>query len=119
MSKKDKTLSSQSVVGQRLSKVSKTGGMFLVFQNKNIPVISRITIGRESSNVIELDDALSSRFHAVVQKIKNGYFIQDLSSTNGTRVNGQPVPPGKYVRLTAGDTILIGRTRLSLHQFGL
>jgi hypothetical protein len=34
-------------------------------------------------------------------------------------VNAQPVPPGKYVRLHKADTILIGRTELSLQQFGI
>jgi len=119
MSKRDETVSSQSAIGQRLSKVLKPGGMFLVFRGKNIPVTSRINIGRGAGNTVELDDALASRYHAAVQKIKEEYFIEDLNSTNGTFVNGKRVPPGKYMRLSPGDFILIGRTKLSLHHLGV
>jgi pSer/pThr/pTyr-binding forkhead associated (FHA) protein len=120
MSKKDEvTISSESALGHRLSKVSKPGGMFLVFRDKNIPIVSRITIGRGDSNIVELDDVLASRYHAVIQKVKDDFFIEDLHSTNGTYVNGCPVPPGKYLRLFSGDFILIGRTSLSLRQLGI
>ena len=119
MSKQDETVSVESIVGQRLAKVQKPGGMFLVFRDRQIPITSRITIGRGSGNIVELDDALASRFHALVQKIKDEYFIEDTGSTNGTFVNGQRVPSRKYMRLSPGDVIVIGRTRLSLHQLGI
>jgi pSer/pThr/pTyr-binding forkhead associated (FHA) protein len=119
MSKRDETVNSESVLGHRLSKVPKPGGMFLVFRDKKIPVVSRITIGRGDLNTVEIDDLLASRYHAVIQKVKNDFFIEDLHSTNGTYVNGHPVPPGKYVRLFSGDFILIGRTQLSLRQLGI
>lgn len=45
---------------------------------------------------------------------KDDYFITDLFSTNGTLVNGQAVPPGKYVRIEPGDRIKIGKTVLTL-----
>jgi pSer/pThr/pTyr-binding forkhead associated (FHA) protein len=115
----NKTIYSDSAVGHRLSKVRKPGAMFIVFKGKRIPITSRITVGRDADNTIELDDALASRHHAVVQKVKDDFFIEDLNSTNGTHVNGHPVPPGKYVRLHRLDVILIGRTELSLQQFGV
>lgn len=113
----NKTIYSDSAVGQRLFKVRTPGTMFIVFQGKRIPITSRITLGRDADNTIELQDALASRHHAVIQKVKEDFFIEDLASTNGTFVNGQPVPPGKYVRLYKEDVILIGRTELSLQQF--
>jgi hypothetical protein len=115
----NKTIYSDSAVGQRLFKVRKPGAMYIVFQGKKIPLTSRITVGRDADNAIELDDALASRHHAVIQKVKEDFFIEDLNSTNGTFVNGQPVPPGKYVRLHKLDVIVIGRTELSLGQFGM
>ncbi len=115
----NRTIYSDSVVGQRLSKVRKTDTLFIVFQGKNIPIISRITVGRDADNTIELDDPLASRHHAVIQKVKDEFFVEDLNSTNGTFVNLQPVLPGKYVRLHPLDTIRIGRTELSLRQFGI
>ena len=112
----NKTINSDSIVGKRLSKVHLPPGMFLVFQGKSIPITSRITMGRDEDNSIVLKDVLASRHHAVIQKVKDDYFIEDLNSTNGTFVNTQPVPPGKYVRLHPADPILIGRTELSLQH---
>jgi pSer/pThr/pTyr-binding forkhead associated (FHA) protein len=115
----DKTIYSDSAVGQRLSKVRKPGEMFIVFQGKSVPITSRITVGRDADNTIELEDVMASRHHAVIQKVKEEFFIEDLNSTNGTFVNARPVPPGKYMRLHQADIILIGRTELSLQRFGI
>ncbi len=111
-----KTILYQSTVGQRLSKVRKPETMFLVYQGRRIPIVSRITIGRDATNAVVVDDILASRRHAVIQKVQDQYFIEDLASTNGTFVNGKPVPPGKYLRLHPQDIILIGRTELSLQH---
>lgn len=114
----NKTIYSDSAVGQRLFKVRPPGTMFIVFQGRKVPITSRITVGRDPGNKIELDDTLASRHHAVIQKVADDFFVKDLKSTNGTFVNGRLVPPGKYVRLRPEDIILIGRTELSLRQFG-
>ncbi len=110
----DKTIISDSNVGKRLSKVRKPETMFIVFQGRSIPIASRITVGRDSDNAIVLQDILASRHHAVIQKVKDAYYLEDLGSTNGTYVNGKAVPFGKYMRLQQDDVILIGRTELSL-----
>jgi pSer/pThr/pTyr-binding forkhead associated (FHA) protein len=112
----EKTILYQSTVGQRLSKVRKPGTMFLVYQGRRIPIVSRITLGRDPGNAVVVEDILASRRHAVIQKVQDQYFIEDLASTNGTFVNGKPVPPGKYLRLHPQDIILIGRTELSLQH---
>jgi pSer/pThr/pTyr-binding forkhead associated (FHA) protein len=112
----EKTIIADSSVGKRLAKVHKTGGMYIVFQGGKIPLASRITIGRDPDNSISLDDVMVSRKHAVIQKVKDAYFVEDLGSTNGTHLNGEKVPPGKYMRLTEKDTVLIGRTELSLQH---
>ena len=112
----EKTVIAESSVGQRLAKVQKHGAMYLVFQGGRVPIASRITIGRDADNTISLDDVMVSRKHAVIQKVKDDYFIEDLGSTNGTFLNGEAVPPGKYMRLTSKDTVRIGRTELSLQH---
>jgi len=112
----EETIFSESVVGQQLARVHKPGPMFLVFQGRSVPLASRITIGRGTDNTIVLDDPLASRHHAVIQKVKDEYFIEDLDATNCTLVNSRRVPPGKYVRLQPQDVILIGRTELSLRH---
>jgi pSer/pThr/pTyr-binding forkhead associated (FHA) protein len=103
-----------SNVGKRLAKMGKRGTTFIVFQGRRVPITRRITIGRDKGNAITLDDTLVSRRHALIQKIGSEFFIEDLGSTNGTYVNKKRIPADKYVRLKPTDTILIGRTELSL-----
>jgi pSer/pThr/pTyr-binding forkhead associated (FHA) protein len=109
----DETIRGESNLGQRLGKLPKSESSFLVFKGKSIPVVARITMGRAESNHIVIDDTLASRNHAIIQKIKNEYFIKDLNSTNGTYVNDEMVPKDKYIKLKVNDTIKIGRTELT------
>ena len=71
-----------------------------------------ITIGREYDNDVVVDNKLASRHHAVIQKIKDAFFIKDENSTNGTFVNNNRIPEGKYVKLNKGDKITIGTMQL-------
>ncbi|MBN2405359.1 MAG: DUF3662 and FHA domain-containing protein [Coriobacteriia bacterium] len=73
----------------------------------------QIVIGRLSDAQIQITDANVSRRHAAFIKIDDGWAIQDLDSTNGTRLNGQPV---KQARLHDGDIVEIGLTRLTYHE---
>jgi pSer/pThr/pTyr-binding forkhead associated (FHA) protein len=42
----------------------------------------------------------------------NGFMVEDLDSTNGTVVNGQPVT--RPMPLSAGDAIELGRNRIEV-----
>jgi pSer/pThr/pTyr-binding forkhead associated (FHA) protein len=53
-------------------------------------------------------DGYVSRRHAQIIKARNGYFITDLGSSNGTYVNDRPLSPQKPRRLHNGDQIEIG-----------
>lgn len=53
-------------------------------------------------------DGYVSRRHAHIIKAKNGYFIKDLGSSNGTYVNDQLLPADAYRKLSNGDKIEIG-----------
>ena len=46
-----------------------------------------------------------SRKHACIMKLEDGYYIQDLDTTNGTYVNGMRVASGRYVKLVNGSII--------------
>ena len=83
-----------------------------MFNNKKVDLVAKITIGRESDNTVVVDNKLASRHHALIQKIKDAYFIRDEDSTNGTFVNGVRIPSGKYVKLNRGDKITIGNMSL-------
>ena len=83
-----------------------------MFNNKKVSLVAKITIGREYDNDVVVDNKLASRHHAVIQKIKDAYFIKDEQSTNGTFVNGVKIPSDKYVKLNLGDKITIGNMSL-------
>lgn len=105
----DETIITESPVGQRLEKVSNKDSMaYLKFGNKRVDLVAKITIGRSTDNDVVIDNKLASRHHAVIQKIKDAYFIKDDNSTNGTFVNNELIPKDKYVKLYKGDKITIG-----------
>jgi hypothetical protein len=54
-------------------------------------VKDRITIGRCPHNDLVIDDIAISAEHAVIVTTRNDVLLEDLNSTNGTQVNGQPV----------------------------
>lgn len=109
----DETIINSSKIGQRLdSIVKKEQVSYLMFNNGKIPIVSTITIGRATDNNVVIDSKLASRHHAIIQKIKDDYYIKDLDSTNGTLLNGSPIPKDKYVKLGSSDTVTIGKTNL-------
>lgn len=69
----------------------------------------KVTLGRQTSNDIVLNDKAVSGRHAAIVTILDDSFLEDLDSTNGTQVNGQPVTKHALVH---GDVITIGRNSL-------
>ena len=69
----------------------------------------RMSIGRKPSNDIQIDNLAISGEHAAVVTILNDSFLEDLNSTNGTLVNGQPA---KKHFLKNGDVIELGKYKL-------
>jgi pSer/pThr/pTyr-binding forkhead associated (FHA) protein len=65
-----------------------------------------ITIGRAPENTIYIDDPSVSGRHAQLHQVGETFHLQDLDSTNGTRVNGQVITS---VALRAGDRIQFGK----------
>ena len=77
---------------------------------KEIPLTrERTTVGRKPHNDIQIDNLAISGEHAVIVTILNDSFLEDLNSTNGTYVNGQPV---KKHFLQNNDVIELGKYRL-------
>jgi hypothetical protein len=66
----------------------------------------QITIGRAADNQVTIDDAKASRNHCVIKVTEEGASLIDLESSNGTKLNDQPVTKEK---LKEGDQIQIGR----------
>jgi predicted component of type VI protein secretion system len=66
----------------------------------------QLTIGRDSSNGVAINDAEVSRKHSRLTFQGGKFVIDDLGSTNGTFVNGQRLA-GPVV-LKAGDVVSLG-----------
>ncbi len=65
-----------------------------------------ITLGRSPENAIQIDDPSVSGRHARLEIAEGEYHLKDLESTNGTRVNGQPI---QSILLRPGDRIRLGK----------
>ncbi len=68
-------------------------------------------LGRDPACTIPLHDFGVSRHHAIITPAADGsYVLKDMGSTNGTRINGAPVPDTHVLRdgdkIVAGDTVL-------------
>jgi pSer/pThr/pTyr-binding forkhead associated (FHA) protein len=77
---------------------------------KEIPLTKeRTTIGRKPHNDIQIDNLAVSGEHAVIVTILNDSFLEDLGSTNGTVVNGNPI---KKHFLQNNDVVELGKYKL-------
>jgi pSer/pThr/pTyr-binding forkhead associated (FHA) protein len=72
---------------------------------------SALLLGRGSDNDVNLarDEFASSR-HARVEPRRDGVWVEDVGSTNGTYLNGIRLTHAK--RLAPGDVVRIGETEL-------
>jgi pSer/pThr/pTyr-binding forkhead associated (FHA) protein len=70
-----------------------------------------ITIGREPSADVFLDDITVSRNHAVITRSPAGIRLRDLGSLNGTYVNRRRIEDEEL--LEDGDELQIGKFRLT------
>ena len=70
-------------------------------------------IGRKANNTLAIEDPAVSGHHAKIVKIQAVFFLEDLKSTNGTAVNGQPITRHQ---LHDADVITIGQHRLIFQE---
>lgn len=64
------------------------------------------TLGRRPNNDIVIDNLTVSGEHAALHLLDQSVEVQDLGSTNGTFVNGQPI---ERQVLRDGDQVIIGK----------
>ena len=67
-----------------------------------------ITLGRDITNDITINDPEVSRHHLRITRGADGYTIEDLGSTNGTFINGQRLTGSRA--MNRGDMIGLGET---------
>lgn len=78
-------------------------------QGTRFDVVDSMVIGRGAQCPIRILDTEASRIHARLSPEQGSWVVEDLNSSNGTYVNGQPV---QRHRLESGDQIRLGRTTL-------
>lgn len=61
---------------------------------------------KEQCNVF-IEDMLVSRIHCCIDKMNGRFFIEDLNSTNGTKVGKEQVLPHSRRELLSGDEIML------------
>jgi serine/threonine protein kinase len=86
-------------------------------------ISEKIVIGRNSAakgirndiDVSELDTSkIISRHHAMIRRQKDVFLIYDLSSRNGTYLNGKRVFPQEPLKLSSGDIVELGKNGVKL-----
>lgn len=73
-----------------------------------IPLEGELTVGRKKDNDVVLEDPFISSHHVQFFVHDGRYAIEDLHSTNGTRLNGEPLGESTY--LEKNDIITLGST---------
>src|SRR5260370_9361974 len=71
------------------------------------------TVGRAPRADFIVDRALVSRLHCRLEAVDDRLEVIDLSSTNGTYVNGKRI---ERARLTNGDRLRVGRVELTVEK---
>jgi hypothetical protein len=76
---------------------------------------SEVSIGRSEQSGIALADPGVSRNHARIIREGDDFIVEDLRSTNGTEVNGQPI---RRRRLANGDMVKLANSTLQFRREG-
>jgi hypothetical protein len=99
--------------GTLLQRLTPTRRCFLNLGSQTIPVdlnegASR-EFGREDLlNLLKPEDArFVSRRHFAIKLERNKFYVKDLGSKNGTKVNGNDIRGKDWIELTSGDRINI------------
>lgn len=84
-------------------------------QSASYPKARRVVnIGSNQRNDIVVPGGVVSRYHATLVIDKDGKaMIIDNKSTNGTKVNGQKIMPGRPTPVKRGDIVIVGEENIS------
>lgn len=112
-------------VTQRLTNLPQhPSGKLVVIQGANVGKefllgAQMIKVGRDPQFCdFALYDEFVSNPHFSIQMEQTQFFITDLGSTNGTLLNGVPIPPQQRMLLQPDAIIEVGRTRLQFKRIG-
>jgi hypothetical protein len=77
-------------------------------ENRRFDLIGGLSIGRSKESDVRIEDRYASGIHARVFERGGRHFVEDMSSTNGTLLNGATLVG--EAELLDGDTVQIGDT---------
>lgn len=77
---------------------------------RSVPIGAGAIVGREAPAQVVVPDPQVSSAHAWIGMGQTGLIFMDRGSTNGSSINGTPVPAGREVPIKGGDVISLGRT---------
>ena len=100
--------------------------LFMLDSGKTLPLAGRneFTLGRSAEGQPILPDIDLAPFHAYENGVsrlhvsitlgKQQALATDLASANGTRLNGQRIPPHKPTPVKHGDILTLGKLKIQL-----
>jgi hypothetical protein len=94
-------------------------GQILPLENKDEFTLGRSAEGQPILPDVDLApfrayESGVSRLHASIRFEGNQIVATDLGSVNGTRLNGQRIPPHKPYPLNHGDVLTLGKLKLQV-----
>jgi len=91
-----------------------------VFASQPLPSSGSVMIGRSSKCLVQVEDAMASREHALLHIGGSDgapvLTIEDVKSANGTRVRDGAIKPGERVPILPGEAVMIGATVIMVLQ---
>ena len=84
-------------------------------EDERYPLLPLTSIGRSATNTIVLNDNYISGEHALLTLRGQQWWLHDLNSRNGTRINGIPLTDA--VIISPGDIISVGEIDLKVEAF--
>jgi hypothetical protein len=99
-------------------------GKLVIIQGANMGkefrlAVQVVKVGRDPQFCdFALYDDFTSNPHFSVQLEQTQFFITDEGSTNGTKLNGAPLPPRQRMLLQPDSIIEVGQTRLQFKRLG-
>lgn len=95
---------------------ARIGGAEFVLRTERLA--GGLIIGRGGAADLRVDDRALSREHAHLQLRDRKLFLQDLGSTNGSRVAGRSLPPNEPVQVNTACDISLGGVAMRLSRSG-
>jgi hypothetical protein len=117
--------SAQAEATVRVSPSSGPTGVFTLPSGRQVSLVAQeAVVGRgnpDGSQQVEVDmtaepeRATVSRRHARITRTGTEFELEDLNSANQTKLNNQPLVPGRRYPLRNGDVVDFGKARCTFH----